>query len=263
MQQQKQKNRANEEKALPFRGIQLSLEKMGRISRSRIRMEVGRGSRWKNPHGCGSWQSKVAGRNAFRLASVLDTREEGQLERMGNWYWKLPKWGSKRKESRFAFFSGKPFLKVQPRSHHWNAIHFGRALAGCTLLWRSYAAYSLCSPNSPAPFTCKSQICNLGGYLLLSNEHTLPEEIWKPWRPWVLKQSLSRSIALPLEMFPSPVGLRAAMCWCPGMGRASTISLFFLDPPATKLHFVFYSLMTWSFFRSIQSQNNMSTWVLW
>lgn len=118
-------------------------------------------------------------------------------------------------------------------------------------------------PTPLPPFTCKSQICNLGGYLLLSNEHTLPEEIWKPWRPWVLKQSLSRSIALPLEMFPSPVGLRAAMCWCPGMGRASTISLFFLDPPATKLHFVFYSLMTWSFFRSIQSQNNMSTWVLW
>ena len=121
--------------------------------------------------------------------------------------------------------------------------------------------YRACSFLHPTflHFTCKSQICSLGGYLLLFNEQILLREVWNPWRPWVLKQSLIQGIAPPLEMFPSPVGLRATVCWVPGRGRTSAIGLIFLDPPATTLNFIFYSLMTWSFFRSIQSQNNMST----
>lgn len=60
---------------------------------------------------------------------------------------------------------------------------------------------------------------------------------------------------------PSHMGLRTTMYWGPGRGKTSEISLFFLHPPATTLSFIFYSLMTWSFFRSNQSQYNASPWV--
>ena len=62
---------------------------------------------------------------------------------------------------------------------------------------------------------------------------------------------------------PSHMGLRPAMCWDPDRGKASEISLFFLHPPATTLSFIFYSLMTWSFFRSNQSEYNTSYGCLW
>lgn len=138
-------------------------------------------------------------------------------------------------------------------------MNFGRPLAGCTLPLKDLQVCSLLHPIFPH-FTCKSQICSLGGYILLFNEQILLREVWKPWRRWVLKQSLIQGIAPPLETFPSPVGLRATMCWVSGRGRTSAIGLIFLGPPATTLNFIFYSLMTWSFFRSIQSQNNMSIW---
>lgn len=60
---------------------------------------------------------------------------------------------------------------------------------------------------------------------------------------------------------PGHMGLRLTMYWGPDRGKASEISLFFLHPPATTLSFIFYSLMTWSFFRSNQSQYNTSPWV--
>ena len=189
----------------------------------------------------------------FRLANVLDTKATELLERLGN----LLKLGTFRnravEDERPVFLSWKPFLKIQPRSHHWNVMQAALPLS---------KIYKVCShlPHLPS---LHLPVMDLQSWRL------------PPPRQWA---ATSRGGLETLEILgsktkpdptscpapgdsPSHMRLRPAMCWGPGRGKASEISLFFLHPPATTLSFIFYSLMTWSFFRSNQSQYNASPWM--
>lgn len=135
----------------------------------------------------------------FRLARVLDTKATEHLERLGN----LLKLGTCRNgavEDEWPVFRfWKHFLKVQPRSHHWNVTQAA-----------TFCLKDLQSRQPPSPifphFTCKSWVCSPGGSLLLVNGQILPGEVWKPWRFWGPKQSLIQGLAPPLETAPATWG---------------------------------------------------------
>lgn len=123
-------------------------------------------------------------------------------------------------------------------------MSFSRLLAGCTFSLMShkesqrFTKYAASFPSHVPHFTYGVCVCILGGYFLLFNEQTILGEVWRPWRPWILKHRLIQGIVQPWRCCPALRDSGPSFAGAQGQVGPALITLSFLDPPATIVNFV-------------------------